>query len=73
LQGILAPVGTHPQILEKLHREIAKALFQNDVRARLNAVAADPIASSPSEFRKYIEAEIAKWSAVAQKANLLIE
>jgi tripartite-type tricarboxylate transporter receptor subunit TctC len=72
-QGMLAPAGTPERVIEKLHRELSKALLDADVKTRLNAVAAEPVASSPAEFRKYIESEIAKWRTVAQKANLIID
>jgi tripartite-type tricarboxylate transporter receptor subunit TctC len=72
-QGLLAPAATPPAIVSKLQREIARILALPDVRERFAAVAAEPVASTPAQFRAHIEAEIARWAAVAKRANLTLD
>lgn len=72
-QGLLAPAGTSRQIVAKLHREIARIVALPRVRDRFAAVAAEPVASTPAEFRAYIESEIARWTAVASSAGLALD
>ncbi len=72
-QGLLAPAGTPPAIVAKLQREIARILALPEVRQRLAAVAAEPVGSTPAQFRAYIESEIARWSAVARRAGLALD
>jgi tripartite-type tricarboxylate transporter receptor subunit TctC len=72
-QGLLAPAGTPPAIVTKLQREIARILALPEVRERFAAVAAEPVGSTPAQFRAHIESEIARWSVVAQRANLMLE
>jgi tripartite-type tricarboxylate transporter receptor subunit TctC len=72
-QGLLAPSGTPPAIVAKLHREVARILALPDVRERFAAVAAEPVASTPAQFRAHIEAEIARWSEVARRAALTLD
>ena len=72
-QGLLAPVGTPPAIVSKLQREIARILALPEVRERFAAVAAEPVASTPAQFRAHIESEIARWSAVARRADLSLD
>ena len=72
-QGMVAPGGTPAPVLQKLHQEIARILALPDVRARLHAVAAEPVGSSPAEFRRYIESEIRKWQRVANRANISVD
>jgi tripartite-type tricarboxylate transporter receptor subunit TctC len=72
-QGLLAPARTPATIVSKLHREIARILAQPEVRERFAAVAAEPVGSSPTEFRAYIQSEIEKWAAVAKRANILLD
>ena len=72
-QGMIAPGGTPAPVLQKLHQEIARILALPDVRARLQAVAAEPVGSSPAEFRRYIESEIRKWQRVANRANISVD
>jgi tripartite-type tricarboxylate transporter receptor subunit TctC len=72
-QGLLAPAGTPPAIVSKLQREIARILALPEVRERFAAVAAEPVASTPAQFRTHIESEIARWSAVARRADLSLD
>lgn len=72
-QGLLAPAATPPAIVAKLHREIARLLAQPDVRERLVAAAAEPVASTPAEFRAYIQSEITKWGTVARQADMVLD
>ena len=72
-QGLLAPAATPPAIVDKLQAEIARILALPEVRERFAAVAAEPVASTPAHFRAHIEAEIARWSAVARRAELALD
>jgi tripartite-type tricarboxylate transporter receptor subunit TctC len=72
-QGLLAPAGTPPAIVSKLQLEIARILALPEVRERFAAVAAEAVASTPAQFRAHIESEIARWSAVARRADLSLD
>ena len=52
LAAILAPAGTPPAIVDKLHREIAAILKMPDVRGQLEGMGLEIVASSPSEFAR---------------------
>jgi tripartite-type tricarboxylate transporter receptor subunit TctC len=68
--GLLAPAGTPRAIIDKLHRELVKIIAMPDIRERFAAQAAEPVGSSPAEFRAYIEREIKRWGEVARAANI---
>ncbi len=72
-QGLLAPAKTPPEIVARLQREIARILALPAVRERFAAVAAEPVASTPAQFRAHIESEIARWTVVARRANLALD
>jgi tripartite-type tricarboxylate transporter receptor subunit TctC len=72
-QGLLAPARTPPAIVAKLHRELVRILALPDVRERLLALAAEPVGSSPAEFRAYIGAEIDRWTIVAHAAGIALD
>jgi tripartite-type tricarboxylate transporter receptor subunit TctC len=72
-QGLLAPAATPPAIVAKLQREIARILALPEVRQRFAAVAAEPVASTPAQFRAHIESEIARWSTVARQAGVSLD
>jgi tripartite-type tricarboxylate transporter receptor subunit TctC len=68
--GVLVPGGTPPEIIDRLHREIAKIVSTPDVRERLAALGFEPIASSPKEFADRIKWEIEKWAKVIRAADI---
>jgi len=71
--GLLAPARTPPAIVAKLHRELVRILQLPDVRERFATQAAEPVGSSPDEFRAYIRSEIDRWGTVARTANIVLE
>jgi len=72
-QGILAPRGTPKAVVDKLYTEVARILRQPDVQERFSFLGLDVIASSPSEFRKAISFEIARWAKVVKEANVKVD
>jgi tripartite-type tricarboxylate transporter receptor subunit TctC len=68
--GLLAPSKTPPAIIAKLHAELVKIVAMPDIRERFSAQAADPVGSSPEQFRAYMEAEIKRWGEVAKAASI---
>ena len=65
--SIVAPAGTPPAVIERLQREIASALDNPDVRAKLAGLGAEPIANSPAEFAAMIKSETAKWGKIVPR------
>jgi tripartite-type tricarboxylate transporter receptor subunit TctC len=73
LTGLVAPAGTPKEIVERLQREIAKAVAQPDVKEKLATLGFIPVANTPAEFGKRIESEIEKWGKVVRDAKLRVE
>ncbi|MFT3820862.1 MAG: tripartite tricarboxylate transporter substrate binding protein [Rubrivivax sp.] len=68
--SILAPAGTPPAVLQRLHEEIAKAVAADDVRQQYLNVALDPVTMGPKEYRELLEREIAKYQRIARDARI---
>ena len=68
--GLLAPAGTPPAIVEKIHREAVRVLGMPDVRKRLEDLGLDVIGSSPAEFSALIAKEIPEWAKVIKEAGI---
>lgn len=62
--GLLAPAHTPQTIIERLAVETQKALNAAESRTLLARAGFDVAASTPAEFRKWQQAEIAKWGKV---------
>jgi len=70
-QGVAAPAGTPPEILNRVQSEIAKMLQQPELRERIvNVLGGIPVGNTPAEFSQYIAAEVAKWEQVAKAAKV---
>ena len=68
--GILAPAGTSAGIINKLNAEVGAILREPDTIKSLESQAAEPMISSPEEFRKHIASQIAKWTKVAKESGI---
>ena len=73
LTGIVAPAGTPKEIVDLLHREIAKIVAQPDVKERLTVLGFKPVANTPDQFGARIRLEMDKWGKVVLDAKLRIE
>jgi len=67
--GVLAPAATPRDIVMKLHGEIVKILGRPDVRERLAADGAEPVANTPEQFAAHIKSEIARWAPVIKASG----
>ena len=68
--GVLAPAGTPGDVVAKLNAETAKAAQARDVRDRLLAEGAEPMAMSPSQMAELMRQESAQWAKVVKAANI---
>jgi len=68
--GLAAPVKTPPAIIERLNKEVRAAVAAPDVKKRLQDLGIDARAGTPEQLRERLVADIAKWRAVIEKANI---
>ncbi len=68
--GLLAPRGVPRPIVERLHREVMKAIARPDVTARLAQDGTEGVASSPRQFAAFLQAEREQWAKAAKVANI---
>jgi tripartite-type tricarboxylate transporter receptor subunit TctC len=68
--GVAAPVKTPPAIIERLNKEVRAAVAAPDVKQRLQNLGIDARAGTPEQLRERLVADIAKWRAVIEKANI---
>jgi tripartite-type tricarboxylate transporter receptor subunit TctC len=68
--GLFLPAKTPRDVVDKLHRETAKALQTPRVRDKLAALGVDPMVMTPSEFDAYVEKEIAVNAALVKAVGI---
>jgi tripartite-type tricarboxylate transporter receptor subunit TctC len=68
--GYLAPAGTPKEIVDRLAREIAKALANPKVIDQMNKTGVEPLSMTPDEFGRYIKREYDTWGKVVKEAGI---
>ena len=67
--GVLTQAAVPRDIIAKLHADIVKVLARPDVKERLAADGAEPVANTPEQFAAHIKAEIARWAPVVKASG----
>jgi tripartite-type tricarboxylate transporter receptor subunit TctC len=68
--GYLAPAKTPREIIDRLQRDIAKALHTPKVVEGLRKTGVEPVAMTPEEFGRYIKREYDVWGKVVKEAGI---
>ncbi len=68
--GILAPAKTPRTVINKLNREIVRALNQPDIVERLRQLGAEPNPSTPEEMDRYVAQQLKLAIQLAKKAGI---
>jgi tripartite-type tricarboxylate transporter receptor subunit TctC len=72
--GLLAPAGTPPEAIERLHAALNATLEDPTVRPRLveNGVEVET-SPSPAHFGRFLASERERWGAIVRRAGLRVE
>ena len=71
--GFLAPAGTPPAIVERLHQEVVAVQTSAETKRRFETEGAEALQMSPPDFGAFIAAETAKWARVVKEAGITAE
>ncbi len=64
--GLLAPAGTPSDIVNRIQREVSRALSDPSIKEKLQAQGAIPGGITPQEFTRLIDSEHVKWAQVVK-------
>lgn len=70
--GLVAPAGTPKDVIAKLNAAAHKAMQDPGYLAKQKEIAGEGMANTPEQFAKQIDAAIARYTAVAQRANIKV-
>jgi tripartite-type tricarboxylate transporter receptor subunit TctC len=68
--GLVAPAGTPPAIIERLHREITTVQDLPEVQKQFDADGATVMRMTPAEFGDYMVADMSKWERIVKEAGI---
>jgi tripartite-type tricarboxylate transporter receptor subunit TctC len=68
--GLAGPAGLPAAVVERLNREVRRALALSDLGQRFAEWGGAPSPSSPDEMRQRVSAEIEKWKKVVEERKL---
>ena len=68
--GLLLPAGAPREIIERLHKEIVRAIANPKIAQLYTNLGTQPLTSTPEEFLAFIKAEKEKWGKVIKTANI---
>lgn len=67
--GVFLKRGTPPAVVERVNRAVNAALAQDDLRATLEKVSYEPLATTPQEFEAILKSEHARWGRIVKASG----
>ncbi len=71
--GVVAPAGTPPAIVEKLHKEISAVQNSEQTKKQFATEGAEIVQMSSAEFGAFMASEMAKWERVVKESGIKAE
>jgi tripartite-type tricarboxylate transporter receptor subunit TctC len=68
--GLVAPAGTPPQIVKRLHSEVVAAARRPSLQRFTRESGVTMVSNSPEEFARVIQDERKKWGTIVKSANI---
>jgi tripartite-type tricarboxylate transporter receptor subunit TctC len=72
-QAVAAPKGTPPDIVRKLHADIAKGLNAPEMLQRFNGLGFEVVTNTPVDAQAFFKSEIDRWSAVVKASGATVD
>lgn len=71
--GVIGPAGLPQPVVARLHAELVRILKEPKVRERIVADGAEPVGSTPEEFRQFMLADLAKWARLVKESGAKLD
>ena len=72
-QGLLAPAGTPPAVLDKLQATVQQIVARPDVAKRLAELGSEPSDMSRQQMAEWMQVETVRWAKVVKDNNIKAE
>jgi tripartite-type tricarboxylate transporter receptor subunit TctC len=71
--GMWAPGGTPREIVQRFNQALTRIMTRPEMQERVRAEGNEPAYSTPEEFGRLIERDIALWAKVVREGNIKVE
>jgi tripartite-type tricarboxylate transporter receptor subunit TctC len=68
--GLMVAAGTPPGIIDKISRDAARVLAQDDLRQRFADIGVVVIGNSPAQFSAALKAEAMQWASLIKETGI---
>jgi tripartite-type tricarboxylate transporter receptor subunit TctC len=68
--GLMAPTGTAPEVVAKLHAAMEEVLARDDTRALLTKFGHEPMGHDPAQFARLVGTDITLWRQIVADAGI---
>jgi len=69
-QGMVAPLGTPPAIVQRLNRALNESLNKREVREKMIGLGYYPTPSTADQFGIFMKAESVRWGALSKELKI---
>ncbi len=71
--GLVAPAGTPPAVVQKIHADVVRAVADTAVADRLEKAGILSVTMAPEEFEKYFRDEAERWARVYKESGIKLD
>jgi len=71
--GVVGPAGIPAPIVKHLNETLTATVSAPDMKEKLASEAVDPMPMSAEQFGRHIQAEVARWTALARERKIQVE
>ena len=68
--ALFLPAGVPKPIVERMHAEVLRILRDPQIRDRLAGQGMNIVASTPDEFSRFLDPQMARWAAVVKEYGI---
>ncbi|HTN50622.1 MAG TPA: tripartite tricarboxylate transporter substrate binding protein [Burkholderiaceae bacterium] len=72
-QAVAAPKGLPPEVRDKLHGALVKALNDPEVVKTLSEQGIEVVGNTPEQFDKFLQQELARWKGVIEAGKITLD
>jgi tripartite-type tricarboxylate transporter receptor subunit TctC len=71
--GIMAPAGTPPAVVNRLHTVITEAMQAPDMKAQMDEMGVTIASGGPAQFGEFLKREIALWRPIVKQSGARVD